>query len=60
MQKCVFYRMYQFKSWFLFLSPPPPPPPPWGVNLLIVIYLLVEAICSFISVEDLYKQRVSE
>ena len=49
MQKCVFYRMY-----------PPPPPPPWGVNLLIVIYLLVEAICSFISVEDLYKQRVSE
>ena len=45
MQKCVFYRMY---------------PPPWGVNLLIVIYLLVEAICSFISVEDLYKQRVSE
>ena len=47
MKKCVFYRMY-------------PPPPPWGVNLLIVIYLLVEAICSFISVEDLYKQRVSE
>ena len=46
MKKCVFYRMY--------------PPPPWGVNLLIVIYLLVEAICSFISVEDLYKQRVSE
>ena len=46
----------------IFMGYPPPPPPHilLGVNLLIVNYLLRNPIRSFASVDDLYKQRISE
>lgn len=47
MKKCIFYRIT-------------PPPPPLGVDLLIVNYPLGKSIRSFASVDDLYKQRISE
>ncbi|EPF30143.1 hypothetical protein HMPREF9195_00156 [Treponema medium ATCC 700293] len=37
-----------------------PPPPPLGVNLLIVNYLLGKPIRPFTSVDELYKQQISE